>query len=160
MSKISQSIGQIRQAFIGIITRAGLTAQFKGYAGEVIEDADIYQHVGFSSWIPEDSRIIAIPLLGKSSRTVIVASSDAPVVVQVSKGETCIYDQFGNHILLTKLGVKIKGDTEIDGELKVKKSIKSDADISDKVGSIAQMRVVYNGHAHGNSPLPNNKMGN
>ncbi|WAU72907.1 phage baseplate assembly protein domain-containing protein [Acinetobacter sp. TR11] len=114
MSKISRAINQVRQAFFGIIARAGAKAQITGNDGEVLDEMEIIQQVGFSSWIPEGSRVVIIPLLGKSSRSVIVGSTEAPVMITVSEGETCIYDQFGHQILLTGSGVKIKGSVQTD----------------------------------------------
>lgn len=155
MSKISKSIGQIRQAFLGIVARAGIKAQTKGLADEVMDEMEIYQQVGFSSWIPEESRVVILPLMGKSSRSIIIASTEAPVMITVGKGETSIYDQFGHQVLLHKKGIKMVGDVEIvEGGLTVEKDIKSKAEISDSIGSMAEMRVVYNAHTHGNSPTP------
>lgn len=155
MSMISKSLSQIRQAFLGIVARAGAKAQIQGLADEVMDEMEIYQQVGFSSWIPEKSRVVILPLMGKSSRSIIIASTEAPIMISVEEGETCIYDQFGHQILLHKDGIKIKGDVEIiEGGLIVEKDIKSKANVSDKTNSIAQMRVAYNAHWHGNSPTP------
>ena len=59
-----------QKAFFGIIARAGAKAQITGNDGEVLDEMEIIQQVGFSSWIPEGSRVVIIPLLGKSSRSV------------------------------------------------------------------------------------------
>ena len=58
--------------------------------------------VGFSSHIPEDARVVVIPLHGKTSRSIVVATTGGAVVVNVGKGETCVYDQFGHSLLLKK----------------------------------------------------------
>lgn len=158
MSKISRAIGQVRQAFFGIIARAGAKAQITGNDGEVLDEMEIIQQVGFSSWIPKGSRVVIIPLLGKSSRSVIVGSTEAPVMITVSEGETCIYDQFGHKILLTESGVKITGDTEIDGKLTVRNDINSNGQISDSKSSMQAMRDTYNSHTNGNTPAPSQKM--
>ncbi|MFW1857924.1 phage baseplate assembly protein domain-containing protein [Acinetobacter defluvii] len=159
MSMISKSLGQIRQAFLGIVARAGIKAQIQGLADEVMDQMEIYQQVGFSSWIPEKSRVVILPLMGKSARSIIIASTEAPIMITVNEGETCIYDQFGHQILLHKNGVKIKGDVEIiEGGLIVEKDIKSKANISDQKGSMQAMRDAYNPHTHGNSPPPSTPM--
>ena len=154
MSKISRAIGQVRQAFLGIVARAGIKAQVKGNEDEVLDEMEIIQQIGFSSWIPEGSRVVIIPLLGKSSRSIIVGSTEAPVMITVSEGETCIYDQFGHQVLLAESGVKIKGDTEIDGTLTVRNDIKSNGQVSDVLSSMQDMRDIYNQHKNGNSPTP------
>ena len=159
MSKISRAIGQVRQAFFGIIARAGTKAQITGNDGEVLDEMEIIQHVGFSSWIPEGSRVVIIPLLGKSSRSIIIGSTEAPVLVVANKGETVIYDQWGHQILLHKNGIKMIGDVEIvEGGLTVEKDIKSLAEISDKKSSMQAMRDIYNSHSNGNTPAPSQKM--
>lgn len=158
MSKIARAIGQVRQAFLGIVARAGAKAQVKGNEGEVLDEMEIIQQIGFASWIPEGSRVVIIPLLGKSSRSIIVGSTEAPVMITVSEGETCIYDQFDHKILLTESGVKITGDTEIDGKLTVINDINSNGQISDSKGSMQAMRDTYNSHTNGNTPAPSQKM--
>ena len=158
MSQFSRVLGQVRQAFVGIVARAGIKAQVTGNDDEVLDEMEIIQHIGFSSWIPENSRVVIVPMLGKSSRAVIVGSTEAPVLVVANKGETVIYDQFGHQILLTKAGVKIKGDTEIDGKLTVKNDIESNGQVSDSKSSMQEMRDIYNSHTNGNTPAPSQQM--
>lgn len=79
-------------------------------------------------------------------------------MITVSEGETCIYDQFDHKILLTESGVKITGDTEIDGKLTVINDINSNGQISDSKGSMQAMRDTYNSHTNGNTPAPSQKM--
>ena len=154
MSMISKSLRQIRQAFLGIVARAGAKAQIQGLADEVMDEMEIYQQVGFSSWIPEKSRVVILPLMGKSSRSIIIASTEAPIMISVEEGETCIYDQFGHQVLLHENGIKMTGNVEIIGGLKVLENIESEGEVSDKTGSMQAMRDAYNPHTHGNSPLP------
>ncbi|WP_111861422.1 phage baseplate assembly protein domain-containing protein [Acinetobacter sp. CFCC 10889] len=155
MSMISKSLGQIRQAFLGIVARAGARAQIQGLADEVMDEMEVYQQVGFSSWIPEKSRVVILPLMGKSSRSIIIASTEAPIMITVNEGETCIYDQFGHQVLLKQDGMHLKGgDVFIDdGNLHV-----LNGDVIDKKGSMQAMRDAYNPHTHGNSPTPSTPM--
>lgn len=150
----------MRQIFLGTVARSGSkTLQILGNADEVLDAIELYQQVGFNSHIPNDAKVIVVPLLGKTSRSVVVATSGGAIVVNVSEGETCIYDQFGHQVLLHKNGIKMVGDVEIvEGGLTVEKDIKSKADISDKTGSMQAMRDVYNPHVHGNSPQTPSKM--
>lgn len=159
MSKVSRAIGQVRNAFFGIIARANaVSAQITGLSEEVMDEIEIIQHVGFASWIPESSRVVIVPLHGKSSRSIIVGSTEAPVMITVSEGETCIYDQFGHQILLSEEGALIKANTKIVGKLTVTEGIESNGDISDKTSSMQEMRDIYNNHTNGNTPSPNQKM--
>jgi phage gp45-like len=76
----------------------------------------------------------------------------------VADGETCIYDQFGHQVLLHENGIKMTGNVEIIGGLKVLENIESEGEVSDKTGSMQQMRVTYNIHLHGSSPPPSVQM--
>ncbi|MBF7683905.1 phage baseplate assembly protein [Acinetobacter sp. B5B] len=148
---IRQQIGkaktQIRQSFLGIVARAGSTTlQLKGFAGEVLQDTEHYQQVGFCSHIPQGSKVVVLPLHGKTSRSVVIATQGGAITVDVASGETCIYDQFGHSVWLKKDGTHIKGDLFVDGQIK------------DKTGTMQQIREIYNNHNHGNSPVPNQKM--
>lgn len=79
----------------------------------------------------------------------------------------------GKAILTCPAGLRIKGDTEVDGALTVKKdtklegtthsrgAISSDGDISDNTSSMQSMRDTYNGHGHSSNGAapPAKKMG-
>lgn len=159
-SQIHKGMGQIRQAFLGLVARSGSSSlQLKGFADETLQEIEIFQQVGFNSHIPKDARVVVIPLQGKTSKAIVVATTGGTVVITVAEGETCIYDQFGHQVLLHKNGIKMVGDVEIvEGSLTVEKDIKSKAEISDKTGSMQSMRDVYNPHVHGNSPPTASKM--
>lgn len=157
--QVQKGLGQVRQSFLGIVARGGShLLQLTGFADETLQEVELFQHIGFSSHIPENARVVVLPLQGKTSRSIVIATSGGNVVVNVGDGETCIYDQFGHQVFLHEKGIKILGDTEIDGGLHVTKNITSDGDISDKTSSMAQIRVVYNVHRHGSSPPPSTKM--
>ncbi|MCF8999300.1 phage baseplate assembly protein domain-containing protein [Acinetobacter nectaris] len=145
--QIGKAKTQVRQSFLGIVARAGSSVlQLKGFADEVLQEIENYQQIGFSSHIPKDAKVVLLPLQGKTSRSVVIATKGGAITVDVASGETCIYDQFGHSVWLKKDGTHIKGDLFVDGQVK------------DKTGTMQQIREVYNGHNHGNSPSPNQKM--
>lgn len=137
--QINRASSQIRQAFLGIVARSGQRLQLKGLSSEVLQDVDSIQHVGFASGLPVDCRVVVLPLQGKTGRAVVIASRGGPVVVEVTEGETCIYDQFGHKILLAEGGIFMKGSVFVDGPLTA-------TEISDSKGSIQNMRDKYNAH--------------
>ena len=159
-SRIQKAASQIRQTFLGIVARGDSKAlQLKGFTDETLQEVELIQQVGFSSFVPDSAKVVVIPLQGKTSKSVVVATTGGAVVVNVAKGETCVYDQFGHQVLLHETGIRMKGDVEIiEGGLTVEKDIKSLAQISDKTGSMQQMRVTYNIHLHGSSPPPSVQM--
>ncbi|WOE42398.1 phage baseplate assembly protein domain-containing protein [Acinetobacter chinensis] len=159
--QIARGIGQVRQSFLGVVARGGSKLlQLTGLADEVLDEVELIQHVGFSSHIPEGSRVVIIPLQGKTSRSIVIATDGAPIVINVSEGETCIYDQYGHSIWLKKDGTHIKGNLYVeDGDVFVTDgSVTAAEDVSDKTSSMQGMRDVYNVHNNGNTPPPNQKM--
>ena len=158
-SRIQIAASQIRQTFLGIVARGDSKAlQLKGFTDETLQEVELIQQVGFSSQSPEGAKVVVLPLQGKTAKSVLVATTGGAVVVNVAKGETCVYDQFGHQVLLYKDGIKMMGNVEIIGGLKVSENIESKGEVSDKTGSMQQMRVTYNIHTHGNTPIPSAPM--
>lgn len=146
-------IAQIRLPFFGRITRTGKTVQVAGLNGELFPEVVNLQQVGFASGLPQDAEVVMLPLMGKTARSVIIASRGGAVLVTVNAGETCIYDQFGHTIKLTESGIAMVGNVTIQGNLTATGSI------SDQYGSMAQMRVIYNAHiGHVSSGVPAQQM--
>jgi phage gp45-like len=144
---------------LGIVARGSSKVySLKALQDETLQEIELIQQVGFNSHIPDSAKVIVIPLQGKTAKAVVVATTGGAVVVNVAEGETCVYDQFGHQVLLHKDGIKMLGDVEIIGGLKVQKDIKSEKEVLDKTGSMQQMRDVYNEHLHGSSPPANPPM--
>ena len=154
-SRINKAASQIRQTFLGLVARGGSKVlQLKGFSDETLQEVELIQQVGFSSYIPEGAKVVVLPLQGKTAKSVVVATTGGAILVNVADGETCIYDQFGHQVLLHENGIKMMGNVEIIGGLKVLENIESEGEVSDKTGSMQAMRDAYNPHTHGNSPPP------
>lgn len=154
--QIARGMGQVRQTFLGVVARGGSKLlQLTGLAGEVLDETELVQQVGFSSYIPDGCRVVVIPLQGKTSRAIVIATDGAPIVIHVDEGETCIYDQFGHAIWLKEDGAHVKGGDLFvdDGNLHV-----LNGEVIDKKGSMQEMRKIYNSHRNGNTPQPTPKM--
>ncbi|RLL16621.1 phage baseplate assembly protein domain-containing protein, partial [Acinetobacter chengduensis] len=126
--------------------------QLTGFAGEVLDETELVQQVGFSSYIPDGCRVVVIPLQGKTSRSIVIATDGAPIVVEVSEGETCIYDQHGHSVWLKKDGTYVEGDLFVNGK------VQATGDVIDQKSSMQEMRDIYDSHKHGNSPTPDKPM--
>lgn len=159
-AQINKAIKQLRFPMLGIIARgSSKSLQVQGLQDETLQEVELIQQVGFSSYIPKGAKVVVIPSQGKTAKSVVIATTGGAILVNVADGETCIYDQFGHQVLLHETGISMKGDVEIiEGGLTVEKDIKSLAQISDKTGSMQQMRVTYNIHLHGSSPPPSVQM--
>ncbi|QNX61937.1 phage baseplate assembly protein domain-containing protein [Acinetobacter seifertii] len=155
-AQINKALKQIRQPLFALVARGGSKVlQLKGFADETLQEIELFQQVGFSSHVPDGARVVVIPLHGKTSRSIVVATTGGTVVVNVDEGETCVYDQFGHSLLLKEDGTHItNGDLFIDeGNLHV-----PNGDVVDQKGSMQQMRDIYNKHKHGNTPTPTETM--
>lgn len=146
-SQISKAKTQVRQCFLGIVARGSSSSlQLKGFADEVLQEVELVQQVGFSSHVPDAAKVVVIPLQGKTSKSIVVATSGGAITINVGNGETCIYDQFGHSVWLKEDGTYIEGDLFVNGEVK------------DRTGTMQEMRDQYNQHKHGNSPAPSPQM--
>ena len=158
-AQINKAIKQLRFPMLGIIARgSSKSLQVQGLQDETLQEVELIQQVGFSSYIPKGAKVVVIPSQGKTAKSVVIATTGGAILVNVADGETCIYDQFGHQVLLHENGIKMMGNVEIIGGLKVSENIESKGEVSDKTGSMQQMRVTYNIHTHGNTPIPSAPM--
>ena len=154
-AQINKAIKQLRFPMLGIIARgSSKSLQVQGLQDETLQEVELIQQVGFSSYIPKGAKVVVIPSQGKTAKSVVIATTGGAILVNVAEGETCIYDQFGHQVLLHENGIKMTGNVEIIGGLKVLENIESEGEVSDKTGSMQAMRDAYNPHTHGNSPPP------
>lgn len=151
--QVARGMGQVRQTFLGVVARgSSKLLQLTGLADEVLDETELIQQVGFSSHIPEGCRVVVIPLQGKTSRAIVIATDGAPIVIHVDEGETCIYDQFGHSVWLKENGTHVEGDLFVNGK------IQATGDVIDQKSSMQEMRDIYNEHTNGNTPPPSQKM--
>lgn len=149
---VAKAAGQIRQAFLGIVARSGQQLQLKGLPDEVLQDVDLIQHVGFTSGLPVNTRVVVLPLQGKTGRAVVIASRGGNVMVEVTEGQTCIYDQFGHKVLLSENGITMTGNVTVEGDFNATGSV------SDNKGSMQQIRDKYNAHGGHSNGIAQPKM--
>lgn len=175
---IEQIRREIQRALAG--TRTAMRAVLKGgmtlgtrvqrlnaeaLAGEILQDVELMQQFGFTSGLPDGTQLIVIPLGGRTSASVVVASEHGGYRFKVNnKGEAAVYNQWGDVIHLKKdrsidivAGLKVRLETpltEMTGELVVTGNISSGGDItaagdvSDQGGTktMAGMRTTFNEH--------------
>ncbi|GAB7214757.1 phage baseplate assembly protein V [Dickeya oryzae] len=107
-AKIRRAMNGVRQAFRVRLSRISSvgpvqTFQANGLAGEQIQDAELFQHYGFTSNPPAGTMGIVIPLGGRTSHSVVVATESASYRIKaLASGEVAIYTNEGAAITLKK----------------------------------------------------------
>lgn len=114
MRQFSQKIKQTaqsvsssaREAFRGVLNLISSAdniqkVQVSGLADETISDAEFMQQFGFTSVPPAGTQVVVIPVGGKTTHSVIVATENGSFRVKnLQGGEVAIYDQSGSTIIL------------------------------------------------------------
>lgn len=72
--------------------------QANALAGEQAQAVENLQQFGFSSGVPADSDLIVLPLAGRTSASVIIATENAAYRLKVGPGEARMYSQDGAYI--------------------------------------------------------------
>lgn len=96
----------VRAAFRGVLNlvKSGSDiqqVQVSGLADETIQDLELMQHFGFTSVPPAGTQAVVIPLGGKTTHGIIVATENGSFRVKnLNDGEVAIYDSSGSTIIL------------------------------------------------------------
>lgn len=173
---VQQGLASVRGAFRaklasvsgGPVQRAGV----EGLQGEPLSGLELFQQFGFTSAPPGGTSVIVVPLGGRTSASVIVATEAGAYRLQLgAQGEVAIYNQWGDSVWLKQGGeIAIKASTkvEIDSPLvHIKGALKVDEDIIDNATTntrtMGGMRSVFNAHTHpetnaGSTSTPNTAM--
>lgn len=182
---IQRAASRQRPAFrarLGLLktnTRVQL-ANIDGLSGEAVPNLEVMQHFGFTSTPPDGTQAIVLPLGGRTSASVIIATEHSAHRLQLdNRGEAAIYTDDGTCVYVKRGGqVLIKADTrvlidcpltETSGDLAVGGDISAAGDITDRSSgtdgsSMSAMRAVFNGHTHdengssGPTDQPNQQM--
>jgi phage gp45-like len=173
-----------RAAFRGVLGQLDVSkpvqlANIDGLAGEAIEGLELLQQFGFTSAPPAGTTVIALPLGGRTSASVIVATEHGAYRLKLTAaGEAALYNQDGDHVWLKRNGhVHIKASMQVEietpnvlmhqnlavgGSITAGGAIAANGSITDQADSggvtMEAMRAAYNGHTHGSSPTPTPSM--
>lgn len=142
------------------------TAQIEALKGEVRDAVERMQEYGFTSVPLAGADAAVVFVAGNREQGIIIATEDRRYrLTGLTGGEVAIYDDQGQKVHLTRTGIVVDGGglpvtiqnaptVIMDGDLQVAGSISAGGDVSDVVGSMNEMRTVYNSHVHGGSPGP------
>ncbi len=107
-TRINRALNGVRQAYRAVIKRVNTSGdkvkmQVAGLADETGQDYEMFQTFGITSNPPTDTEAIVIPLGGKSSHSIIIATENGSYRVKsLAPGEVAIYNQDGAKITLKK----------------------------------------------------------
>lgn len=138
-------------------------ANIDGLSGETQPDIEVMQHFGFTSTPPDGTQAIVLPLGGRTSASVIIATEHAAHRLKLdNRGEAAIYTDDGTWVYLKRGGqVHIKAATRVllecpltqtTGDLLVGGNVDAVGEITDRIesggSSMADSREVFNDHTH------------
>lgn len=175
MRLIRQQIGQmidnagnaIRHVFRGKINLTKSAdkiqkVQVSALADETLQDVELMQHFGFTSHPPASTEALIIPIGGKTSHSVVVATENGQFRVKALKsGEVAIYDQSGSSIVLKQGKVIeincatlniIAPKINIKGNISQQGSINNDGDMV--ASGVSLTKHTHRGDSGGRTSLP------
>lgn len=104
--EIHRALAGMRQG-VRAVLQGGVTStrvqrlNAEALAGEKLQDIELLQHFGFTSAPPDGTQLIVIPLGGRTSAAVVVASEHGAYRFKVdAQGEAALYNQWGDVIHL------------------------------------------------------------
>lgn len=106
--RINGALTRIRLAFRTRLTRVNSdgplqTFQAKGLAGESLQDSELFQHYGFTSNPLPGTMAVVLPLGGRTSHSIVIATEHAAYRLQALKsGEVALYTDEGARIVLKR----------------------------------------------------------
>lgn len=164
--EIGRALASTRQAFRGVLssyrhrTNGGpMLARAEGLADERLTDIEIMQQAGLASGLPPGTPVILLPIGGKTSQSVVIASEHGAYRVRVAPGEVALYHlteadcsvhlKAGRVVAIKCDRLEITADTEVAITTPV---LKVSEDIEVRTAgtpySLNSFLAAYNGHRH------------
>lgn len=107
-SRIKRALGKIRLAFRGVLNLVDSSGpvqlvHVEGLSNEPLPDVELFQHYGYTSNPPADTMAIILPIGGKTSHSIIVATEHGSYRLKnLETGEVAIYTDEGDSIILKR----------------------------------------------------------
>ncbi|HQR98320.1 MAG: phage baseplate assembly protein V [Burkholderiaceae bacterium] len=148
--------GMISRAVISLVNDAAKlqALQVTLLAGQTPDDAEHFQHYGFTSVPHAGAEGIALAIGGSTGHTVIINVDDRRYRVKgLPNGEVVVYDDLGHKVHLTRAGIVIDGagqdirfintpTVRVEANLHVTGAITA-------VGNVTGAGISLQGHVHG-----------
>jgi len=106
--RVSRMLAGVRQAFRGVISGVSTDGPVgmvrgEGLAGENGVDEELFQHYGYTSAPPAGTMKIVLPIGGKTSHGIVIATEHGQYRLKALKaGEVAIYTDEGDSIVLSR----------------------------------------------------------
>ncbi|MCA8059478.1 phage baseplate assembly protein V [Burkholderia cepacia] len=106
--QIDRALAGVRQAYRAVITLCASDTpvqmvQVEGLAGETTPDIELFQQYGMTSNPPAGAMAVVVPIGGRTSHGVVVATEHASFRIQgLQPGEVAIYTDEGDSIILRR----------------------------------------------------------
>lgn len=124
--EVDRARSSVRQAFRAALSLLNIETRVQrvsgeGLADEPLEDMELFQHFGFTSAPPVGTEYIALPLGGRTSASVVVATEHGAFrFVLDNQGESCAYNQWGDFAHFKKdRSIHVKAQEKVFVETKV-----------------------------------------
>lgn len=104
--QVARQASGVRQALRGVLASLQRNKQVQlldgeGLSGEQLKSIELFQQFGFSSAPPAGTQIIVLPLGGRTSAAVVIASEHGSYRFELgADGEACVYNQWGDYVHL------------------------------------------------------------
>ncbi|MCW3583838.1 phage baseplate assembly protein V [Burkholderia cenocepacia] len=106
--QIDRALSGVRQAYRAVIALCASDTpvqmvQVEGLAGETTPDIEFFQQYGMTSNPPAGAMAVVVPIGGKTSHGVVVATEHASYRIQgLQSGEVAVYTDEGDSIILRR----------------------------------------------------------
>jgi phage gp45-like len=124
--EIGRALAGVRQGLRAVQTGLGLATRVQringiGLSAEELADMELFQHFGFTSAPPDGAQLIVLPIGGRTSAAVVIATEHGAYRFKLDfKGEAALYNQWGDVIHIRKdrtIHIKAAAKLEIEAPL-------------------------------------------
>jgi phage baseplate assembly protein V len=162
--EIGRHMAGVRSAFRAVQTGLGITtkiqrASAEGLSSEALNEMELFQQFGFTSAPPEQTELIVIPLGGRTSAAIVVATEHGTYRFKLdAQGEAALYNQWGDVVhmrqdrkIYMKAAAEVivdaplatfTGNVQVDGDVHVDGTATADVDV---IGGGVHLKT----HMHG-----------
>lgn len=124
--EIGRALAGVRTALRAVQTGLQLDTRLQrvsgeGLAGEALNDMELFQQFGFSSAPPDGTQLIVVPLGGRTSAAVVIATEHGIYRLKLgNKGEAVLYNQWGDFVHMRqdrKIHLKAAAEVTVEAPL-------------------------------------------